>query len=134
MTKLWLVLFFPMPLYRCREVNPRIVTLLLVRDFLISKETFSLVIQDQNFLFRFLLKILDDLILWSYLSWLPRFLGVGVIGFDQKLIDCGKFSVQEWEKKDYVLNCWVVNSPQQKEELKKYNVTITTDYLFDKMD
>jgi len=57
-----------------------------------------------------------------------------VIGFDQNLLGCGRFILKEWEKKDYVLNCWVVNSPQQKEELKKYNVTITTDYLFDKMD
>jgi len=67
--------FFPFPLYRCRELNPKIVTLLLVRDYLITKETLHLIPKEKNFLIGFLLKIIDDLVFWSYLTWLPSFFG-----------------------------------------------------------
>lgn len=50
-----------------------------------------------------------------------------MIGVDNKLINSGDFDVEEFQKRGYVINSWVVNNMSDKERLKKLKVAITTD-------
>jgi len=113
--------FFPMILYRVRQRNPKIVTLFLVRDGLFSIEMGMVT---------FVSRFVDHFLYWCSVTWLPSFLGVGVIGFHNVLIPQKGFNVVEWKKRGYVLNCWTVNEPKEKDFLRSHGVSVTTDHLF----
>jgi len=113
--------FFPLALYRVRQRNPKIVTLCLVRDGLFSIEMGMVT---------FISRFVDYFLYWCYTTWLPSFLGVGVIGFHNVLLHQKTFDILYWQKKGYVLNCWTVNDPKEKQFLRSQRVSVTTDYLF----
>lgn len=113
--------FHPVPLYLVRQRDPRIVTLLLVRDDLISKGHGKAT---------GLPAALDALAYWSYTSWLPSFLGAGVIGFHHELIRTRSFNLPTWKSRGYVLNAWTVNLPEDHSFLSQHKVSVTTDFLF----
>lgn len=132
--------FNPIPLYQIRSRNPKVVTLLLVKKHLISgwysgdiNSTPKFLSEMSTFWKESLYQIslgLDYVLYYSCKTWLPSFLGVGVIGVDVNLITQGDVSVTSMQDKGYAVNAWVVNKQEDKAELKKQRVAITTDYLF----
>lgn len=132
--------FNPMVLYKLRARNPKIVTLLLVKKHLVSAwyatdiNSTPKFLADMNPTLKSILYQislgLDYVLFYSCKTWLPSFLGVGVLGVDINLIRDGDLSVETIQNQGYVVNVWVVNELKEKEELKQQKVAITTDYLF----
>jgi glycerophosphoinositol glycerophosphodiesterase len=136
--------FNPFVLYQIRRRDPQIVTLLLVKRYLLSgwfgsdaNSMPKIVFEASDFVKLFVSSISPVVDLFQYYScktWLPSFLGVGVIGFDNQLIQTEMVSVTSFQKRGYVINAWVINSKEDKLSLFKQNVTVTTDYLFEKSE
>jgi len=131
--------FLPVVLYHVRALEPRIVTLLLVEEEASCLTCFGFTSSPSSFS-SFLL---DRLLSWSLSSWLPSFLGVGVIGFDHRLLSKNSeksrwllssrfrdFDVDKWKARGYGLNCWTVNSEADKQSLLEKRISVTTDFLF----
>jgi len=117
--------FHPFALYSVRKIKPDIVTLLLVQNSVFTSTWDPTLIVEQ----------LGEMLLnWSNSTWLPSFLGVGVIGFDRKMLfeqsPRNKLDVESWYKRGYYLNCWTVNNEVEKKQLRDMKVAVTTDYLF----
>lgn len=136
--------FNPVILYHVRRMDPRVVTLLLTRKGLISSWVGGLPKEEDNDAPDFSdlgylgtlatygsAGLMDWLLYWSTISWLPWFLGVGVMGFHGELIRNGSISVRHFQRRGYSINVWVVNTEEEKENLKSIGrVAITTDFLF----
>eukprot|EP01103_Thecamoeba_quadrilineata_P008975 TRINITY_DN18688_c0_g1_i1.p1 TRINITY_DN18688_c0_g1~~TRINITY_DN18688_c0_g1_i1.p1 ORF type:complete len:337 (-),score=52.54 TRINITY_DN18688_c0_g1_i1:66-1076(-) len=114
--------FDPVSLYLIRKRNPRIVTLLLVCRGLLPYLFGSF----------WIYRLLDSFVYLSCMTWLPFFLGVGVVGVDNKLINDGSFVVEDWQKSGYVVNSWTVNKSEDYQTLRSKRVAVTTDFLFSK--
>lgn len=132
--------FNPFVLYYIRLSEPKIVTLLFTMGDMLStvfgnKSLEPKFLSEMNPSIKILLekssKVIDYIILLSYQTWLPPFLGVGVIGIENGVIQSGYFHVETIQKRGYVVNSWVVNEKIDKMVYLTTNVTITTDYLFD---
>lgn len=141
--------FHPRVLYEMRKTNPRVVTLLLVKKCMFSHwiqranddDHDSPNVSDFGAILgaivrqSWLLPVLDAVHYWSCLTWLPWFMGCGVLGFHGKLINDGDIHVPSFQKRGYAINVWVVNTPHEKRHLLDVGgVAITTDHMFDKND
>lgn len=134
--------FNPIVLYHVRRKDPGIVTLLLVKKLLLTgwlgpdinstpKSLFHAT-KMQKYLFGELSVALDYLLYHSCITWLPSFLGAGVIGIDNNLVRSGDFKVSSWRNSGYIVNIWVVNEQVEKSKYEDLSVAITTDVLFRK--
>lgn len=125
--------FLPVVLYHVRALDPRIVTLLLVEEEASCLTCFGFTPSTPFCSF-----LLDRVLSWSLSSWLPSFLGVGVIGFDHRLLSktpeksrwLSSFDVDKWKARGYSLNCWTVNIEADKKSLLEKRISVTTDFLF----
>jgi glycerophosphoinositol glycerophosphodiesterase len=133
--------FNPISLYYMRKYNPKIVTLLLVERFMVSGWMGTEIQCQPRFIYdlHFFIKLFitftafiwDWIIFISCLTWLPHFLGVGVMGIDIDIIKNGSFDIKKWKDAGYVVNIWVVNDKKDKMKFESIgDVAITTDLLF----
>jgi len=136
--------FNPIVLYMVRQMNPDIVTNLLVRKGMFAslnqytkasgakeEEKPTLKQQIQSWISNSKIQTIDYLLYRSMISWVPHFIGAGVIGIHNELANDLSF-VQSLQKRGYVVNVWTVNSPTQKRALEQLGgIAITSDYLFD---
>lgn len=136
--------FNPVVLYHVRRIDPRVVTLLLVRKNLVASWTSRSGVEDHDgpdltdlgyigTLASFGCQpLLDWLLYFSKITWLPWFLGAGVIGFHGQLITDGSISISHFQRRGYTINVWVVNDVKEKKHLESVGgIAITTDFLFD---
>lgn len=137
--------FNPVVLYHVRRMDPRIVTLLLVQKDVLTMWTSlkgeAYAGPDYSGLgpfgrlalsSKYFMKMMDWVLYNSALSWLPWFLGAGVIGLDNKLIKSGSVDVRKLQQRGYAINVWVVNDEEDKQRLRSMGgIAITTDFLFD---
>jgi glycerophosphoinositol glycerophosphodiesterase len=133
--------FNPYVLYYIRKQDPKIVTLLLVKEQLLSPffdesaEFVPKFVTKLPLPIRFLLKNISFGIDWMYFnlckSVLPSFLGVGVLGFSYDLVESGKVNAESFLASGYQLNTWTVNDPKIKSNFIKRGLSVTTDSLFE---
>ena len=100
--------FYPPILYHLRTVDPNIIT---------SLEVFKLAMPEHP--------IISRLLYWSELSWLPYFLGVGIIepNFHYVSLDM----VNYWKKQGIYINAFTLNSIEDKAWLMHHGITFQTD-------
>lgn len=143
--------FNPYILFLVRREDPRIVTNLLVDDNLVSHwfgvaepnikrlfKTYPLKIFNFEFISKnpMILQIMDQFLFASCLTYLPNFLGAGVLGVNQDLVANKSIDISNIFGRGYGINCWVVNKPAHKAGYRQGNdlmkrVAVTTDELFD---
>lgn len=137
--------FNPFLLFVVRYIDPAIVT-----NFLYQENFFTQMILRTNdcinvqlakdvrengkngllwFLRTFAIPIGDVLYNISALTWLPSFIGCGIIGLSNLAIYS---KMKDLTDRGYKLQCWGVNTMKDKKRLMKFGeVAITTDYVFE---
>lgn len=100
--------FYPLFLYQLRRIDSRIIT---------SLGIFKRPVPNHPFISR--------LIYWSQLSWMPRFLGIGLMEPYYKYISLN--FVTRWEEKNIYTNAFTVNSAADKAWFMYHHITFQTD-------
>lgn len=100
--------FYPPILYHLRSVDPAIIT---------SLEVFKLAMPEHPYLSR--------LLYWSEFTWLPHFLGVGIIepNFNYVSLDL----INAWKKHGIYINAFTLNAEEDKSWLIHHQTTFQTD-------
>lgn len=132
--------FNPVVLYLVRKQDPNIVTNLLVKkNMLLSMRTeVDYNPKKADFLRKLkvalhmkIIRLADHLLYCSMLSWVPDFIGAGIIGIHNGLAHDINF-VKSLQSRGYKVNVWTVNTMAQKRILEQIgNIAITSDFLFD---
>jgi glycerophosphoryl diester phosphodiesterase len=126
--------FSPFVLYNVRKLNPKIVTLLIVKRGILqiySKEHIRLSTLPQwvKSLFVATVPIWDAIMFWSCTNWVLHFLGVGVISFEHEFISEDLSRVSKFQKRGYQVNVWAVNDERDRKMLLDLGVAVTTDWF-----
>lgn len=80
-----------------------------------------------------LTKVLDKVWYYANITVIPAFIGSAVLGFDTSLATVDY--LKSLQKRGYVTNVWVVNTPELKKTLlDNVKLALTTDFLFPKED
>lgn len=120
--------FIPQAVFYVRQLDPKIVTMLLVR-----KDMFASWANDPYhpapLAVRMLVPVIDVVYWWSMNSWLPSFLGTGLIGIHNEIASVEM--VQNWRKRGYGVNIWVTNTTAERDFFKSLGCSVTTDFVYD---
>jgi glycerophosphoryl diester phosphodiesterase len=132
--------FSPVALYQMRSVDPDVVTALIYTKGMIQgfiKYT-AMTNQDtttqKSTNLRQQLKlqiasVLDKLLYWSTITWIPSFIGAGVMSMNNEIAK--SLSHVVWmQQRGYTVSVWTVNDPSQKSTLQQLGASVTTDFLF----
>jgi glycerophosphoinositol glycerophosphodiesterase len=132
--------FNPVVLYLVRKHDPNIVTNLLVKKNMLLSMCAQVDYSPKKLYFLQKLKIIlymkaiylaDRLLYYSMVSWIPDFIGAGIIGIHNELAQDINF-VKSLQSRGYKVNVWTVNTMAQKRALEQIgNIAITSDFLFD---
>jgi glycerophosphoryl diester phosphodiesterase len=121
--------FIPQAVYQVRKLQPAIVSMLLVRKNMIATWGSEPLIPQPGIV-KLLTPVLDLLIWFCFNSWLPSFLGVGIIGIHDHLISSEY--VKYWQSRGYGVNVWTVNNKAQRDYFRSLGASVTTDFVYDK--
>jgi hypothetical protein len=130
--------FNPFAVYVIRRYDPNIVTQILIKRYLISdwfttqKKSIPVNLSKAPKLFlNFIQKfsaLSDFFLFFSLKTWLPYYLGVGIIGSHLELVLNGEINYNSFQS--YVFSVWVVNDLSIAQNLLNQNISVTTDNLF----
>eukprot|EP00762_Andalucia_godoyi_P006154 ANDGO_01664.mRNA.1 Putative glycerophosphoryl diester phosphodiesterase YhdW len=122
--------FFPQSIWHVRRIDPKIVSMLLIKRRFFQ-DALAEVPEASTPLLRIAAPIVDALLEFSLWSWLPSFLGIGLVGLDQNLVSSQ--IVSEWHKRSIGVNVWTCNSKPQRDYFYQLGASVTSDYLFEKI-
>lgn len=121
--------FFPPVLYYVRSMEPGIVTMLLVARKLVSHwARMSGSALAPLVWFCGIDCVLDTLLFRSGVTWLPRFLGCGIVGLHEGLVSRDR--VEAFQQEGIATSAWVVNNePQRIFFRKELKISVTSDFI-----
>jgi len=133
--------FNPIILYKLRKFDPKIVSLLLVKDdlfYFLFHESTSLPTMFENLpnslksFIKVNSKIIDFIYFNTLIYVVPSFVGAGVLGIYHDIFDKYPNLMNDLERRGYGMVAWTVNEHKKKEKLMKMNkkLSILTDHLF----
>lgn len=88
--------------------------------------------EKSNVFTKLFIHFLDIFYTVSFFTWLPSFIGCGVIGVGRSQLT--DIFIKYFHFMGYQVNCWGVKTIKDREELKKKGVAVTTDKVFGKKD
>jgi glycerophosphoryl diester phosphodiesterase len=120
--------FAPQAVWHVRRLDRQIVSMLLIKRNMLSgfvnESSYSLPIG-----LRLLTPLLDVIVDWSLWTWLPSFLGIGLVGLDQTLVS--REVIEGWQHRGIGVDVWTINNKAQRDFFYGLGAAVTSDYVFD---